>query len=194
VLAVSGGIDMRTPTASAQAVVAKFPQGRLLVVPGVGHSVVGSDPSLCADRAVRSWIRGEAFAACPRPRPYLGVVPAYPTANRTRAATPRETLTAASTTIREAEAVWLMGLDRDKQVAGLYGGKLVGTGERAFTLVRYSLAPGIELSGKIRFTEFGPPLRFDGVVRVGGKRAAAGLLGLEKGSLAGTLGGVLVRG
>jgi pimeloyl-ACP methyl ester carboxylesterase len=194
VLAVSGGIDMRTPTASAQTVVAKFPQGRLLVVPGVGHSVVGGDPSLCADRAVRSWIRGEAFAACPRPKPYLGVVPAYPTASGTRAATPRETFTAASMTIREAEAVWLMGLDRGKQVAGLYGGRLVGTGERDFTLVRYSIAPGIELSGKIRFTEFGPPLVFDGVVKVGGKRAAAGLLGLANGRLAGTLGGELIRG
>ena len=39
-LAVSGGFDMRTPTAGATSVVARFPQGKLLVVPGIGHSTV----------------------------------------------------------------------------------------------------------------------------------------------------------
>jgi pimeloyl-ACP methyl ester carboxylesterase len=193
VLAVSGGIDMRTPAASAQAVISKFPHGRLLVVDGVGHSVIGADPSFCAERAVRSWILDETFADCARPKPYVAFVPAYPAAKRTRVATPRQTFTSASSTVREAEALWLMAVGPGKQVAGLYGGKIVGTGEREFTLVRYSITPGIELSGKIRFTDFGPPLEFDGVVKVGGKLAAAGLLGLSKGSLAGTLGGELVR-
>src|SRR5882724_11355363 len=50
-LAVSGGLDLRTPTAGAASVVARFPQGRLLVVPGVGHSTVTADYSGCAAKA-----------------------------------------------------------------------------------------------------------------------------------------------
>ncbi len=47
-LAVSGGFDLRTPTANAVSVVARFPQGKLLVVPGVGHSTLTADFSGCA--------------------------------------------------------------------------------------------------------------------------------------------------
>jgi hypothetical protein len=193
VLAVNGGFDMRTPAASASLVASKFPQGRVLVVGGVGHSVVlGSDYSFCSARAVRSWILGETFGDCARPRQLLTPVPAYPAGKRSRAATPRETLAAASKTLREAEALWLLGVGPGDRIAGLYSGRIVGTGEREFTLQRYSITPGIELSGTIRFTEFGPPLEFDGVVKVGGKWAATGLLGLDKGALAGTLGGQIV--
>ncbi len=194
VLAVNGGFDMRTPVASAQSVVSRFPQGRLIVVNGVGHSVINADPSFCAARAVRNWMLGTAFSdQCARPAPFLAPVPAYPAAKRTRVASPRETLAIVSKTVRDAQAIWLMmGLVKGDQVAGLYGGKIVGTGDREFTLARYSIAPGVELSGKIRFTDFGPPLVFDGIVSVGGKLASSGLLGLSKGSLAGTLGGVLV--
>src|SRR5207302_8875060 len=47
-LAISGGFDLRTPVANAEMVVDQFPQGKLLVVPGVGHSVIGSDVSGCS--------------------------------------------------------------------------------------------------------------------------------------------------
>ena len=39
VLAVSGGFDMRTPTDSAVSVAARFPQGRVLLVPGSGTAL-----------------------------------------------------------------------------------------------------------------------------------------------------------
>src|SRR5262249_58791502 len=45
VLGFSGGLDLRTPTAGAVSVLAQFPQGHLVVVPGVGHSRLTSDPS-----------------------------------------------------------------------------------------------------------------------------------------------------
>src|SRR3954447_13741342 len=68
VLALSGGYDMRTPTSSAAAVIRNFPHGHLLVVPAVGHSVVGADNSFCAIRAVRSWVTdGSVPATCQRP-------------------------------------------------------------------------------------------------------------------------------
>jgi pimeloyl-ACP methyl ester carboxylesterase len=194
VLAVNGGFDMRTPVASAQAVVSDFPQGRLIVVNGVGHSVLGADPSFCSARAVRSWILGAAFSdQCARPDPLLPPVSTYPSPRRTRPAGVSETLAVARKTVAEAEALWLMAIsEKGQQAPGLYGGRIVGTGDREFTLVRYSITPGIEVSGVVRFTDFGPPLEFDGIVEVGGRLAASGLLGLSKGRLAGTLGGVLV--
>jgi pimeloyl-ACP methyl ester carboxylesterase len=192
VLAVNGGFDMRTPVASAQHVIAKFPQGRLLVVNGVGHSVLGADPSFCSSRAVRAWSQGASFDQCARPAPFVAPVPGYPAAKRRRQASPKETYAVAVRTVKEAQALWLMTGSPGQQVAGLYGGKVVMTGDREFTLVRYSLTPGIELSGKIRFVEFGPPLVFDGLLEVTGNLAATGLVGLSRGTVAGVLGGQLV--
>ena len=200
VLAVNGGFDMRTPVASAVAVAARFPQGRVLVVPGVGHSVVTADPSACAAFAVRDWILGKPVPAeCPRPKPYLDPVPAFPPvrsdAQKTLQTAP-QTLVTASKTLREAQGIWLMtlgGAGRSSgSVAGLYGGKLVASGENAFTLVRYSVVPGVELSGTLRVTGFGPPIRFDGVVRVGGTAAATGVLGVAGSRVGGTLDGQIV--
>src|SRR5204863_307243 len=68
VLEVSGGVDVRTPTANAAAVVQRFPQGHLLVVPGVGHSVLGVDLSFCSLREVRYWVLGLLGASVGRLR------------------------------------------------------------------------------------------------------------------------------
>jgi pimeloyl-ACP methyl ester carboxylesterase len=193
VLAVNGGYDMRTPTASAIAVVSKFPQGQLIVVPAVGHSVLGADPSFCAARAVRAWMLGTPFSTqCARPAPFVNTTPAFPVARRTPAGA-AATLAVASKTLRDAQAVWMMTqAGAPAQVAGLYRGRLVG-GEDGFRLVRYSIAPGVELSGTLRVTGFGPPYTFEGAVTVSGKLAAPGVLGLStRGTLAGTLGGQLV--
>ena len=58
--------------------------------------------------------------------------------------------------------------------------------------MRYSIAPGVELSGTIKLTKAQLPLVFEGTVKVGGAKAAAGILGLTEKSLRGTLGGRLV--
>lgn len=192
-LAVSGGFDLRTPTAGAASVVARFPQGHLLVVPGVGHSVVTADPSACTAQAVRSWIRtGAVPAQCPRSKPLVAPVPALPapgSARPARAAGPLQTYAIATKTIREAEAAWLMAAP--SAVPGIFGGKLVSAA-RAFTLVRYTIARGVTLSGKLRLAKVGPPLTFEGTVTVGGAGASPGVLGLSGTSLRGTLGGRLV--
>ena len=71
-LAVSGAFDMRTPTVGAQSVVSRFPQGHLLVVPGVGHSTVTADPSGCAVNAVRSWMLDQPVpTTCPATKPLV---------------------------------------------------------------------------------------------------------------------------
>ncbi|HEX7525357.1 MAG TPA: alpha/beta fold hydrolase, partial [Gaiellaceae bacterium] len=59
VLALSGGFDMRTPTSDATSVVALFPQGHLLVVPGIGHGILESGAA-CPEEAVRSWLSGKS--------------------------------------------------------------------------------------------------------------------------------------
>ena len=197
-LAVSGGFDMRTPTAAATNVASMFPQGKVLVVPGVGHSVLGADPSFCSARNVRAWILGSAIPSqCPRAAPFLDVVPSFPPVRSTtpRLQSPNQTLDSASKTIREAEGTWLMqfGLGGSTgSVAGIYSGKLVATSANTFKLVRYSAAPGVELTGKIRFVKFGPPNTFDGVITVGGAAASRGLLGFSGNKVGGTLGGAIV--
>ena len=194
VLAVSGGFDMRTPTASAASVVARFPQGHLLVVPGVGHSVTTADASGCAVNAVRGWFLNGTVPAtsCPRGKPLVPTLPGLPglpAAKHPAHLTPLATYTIAAKTLREAQAAWVMA--NDSTLAGIYSGRLVPQ-SGGFSLVRYSIARGVELTGSIKLTKTQLPLVFEGTVRVGGASAAAGLLGLTETSLRGTLGGRLV--
>ena len=195
VLAVSGGFDLRTPTAGAAAVAARFPQGRLLVVAGVGHSTIDADFSGCAEKAVHTWMTGGVPpTACARTKPLVAPVPALPV-SRARPASPSETLAIVRKTLDDAEALWLMtaGLSDSKDpVAGVFGGRLTPTSSRAFTLAGYTLARGVALSGKLTIKRFGPPIEFQGFVKVSGGGASAGVLGLTKGTLRGTLGGQLV--
>jgi hypothetical protein len=73
-------------------------------------------------------------------------------------------------------------------VPGVFGGKLLAAA-RSITLVNYSDARGVSISGKVTLSKFGPPLVFQGAVTVGGSAAARGILGLSGSSLRGSLGG-----
>ena len=58
VLVLAGDRDIRTPASNATAIAARFPQGKVVVVPGAGHSVLNH--SACAADAVRRWLgRGD---------------------------------------------------------------------------------------------------------------------------------------
>jgi pimeloyl-ACP methyl ester carboxylesterase len=59
-LLVSGQDDLRTPLEGAKQMAALLPHASLVVVPGTGHSVYGSDLTGCSDRAL-----GQFFAAKP---------------------------------------------------------------------------------------------------------------------------------
>ncbi len=191
VLAINGGYDMRTPTASAAAVIASFPQGQLLVVPAVGHSVITADQSICALRAVRTWIDGRKVPATCARAPFL-VPPtgAYPSpTSSVKPLTSRGTLALSRRTIHEATAIWLAsGLAAGRPVAGLTSGRLVVGANRSFRLDHYGIAPGVELTGQLKAVGDGLPFAFEGTVVVSGKRAARGTLRLQKGALSGTLG------
>jgi pimeloyl-ACP methyl ester carboxylesterase len=190
VLALSGGLDLRTPTAGAASVIARFPHGQLLVVPGVGHSVLTADLSGCPQNAVRSWILGQTPpTTCARPKPYLTPVAAFPT-HLAKHLDATQTLALAAKTVHEAEAIWLMTTNPGQQprVPGLDSGQLLPGGS-SFTLLRYGIAPGVTLTGLVTLEKLGPPLAFNGFVIVGGNAATPGLLQLSGGSVRGRLGG-----
>ncbi len=195
VLALSGGYDMRTPTSSAAAVIRNFPQGHLLVVPAIGHSVVTADNSLCAIRAVRSWVTGGTVPpTCQRPSFIVTPPGGYPTVTApARAASPRATFALARKTVKEAQAMWLTtAFGSGAPIAGLLSGKLTPGASSSFRLDRYAIAPGIELSGRLDAAGSGYPLSFKGTLTVSGKNAAPGKLTLKRDVLSGTLGGIRV--
>jgi hypothetical protein len=99
-------------------------------------------------------------------------------------------------TLREAQSTWLQVVFSSAAFAprGLYGGKLVSARQGlAFTLTRYSDAPGVLVSGKVTFSTVGPPVVYTGRVRVSGTAAVAGTLRISKNTLTGTLGGRRVK-
>jgi pimeloyl-ACP methyl ester carboxylesterase len=198
-IALNGGFDLRTPVANALAVVNQFPQGKLLVVRGVGHSVTGADVSGCSQNYVRQWILGTLNApdraeCAERVLPLAKVITAFP---RRPARTVAQTLAAAGKTVREAEATSWFGFASARFVArGLYGGKLVnGKNGLDFTLTRYSVAPGVLVSGKLSFVDISSSSTYKGTVKVSGSAAVAGTLKFAKtGKVTGTLGGRRVSG
>ena len=150
VLALSGGLDLRTPTAGAASVIARFPQGQLLVVPGVGHSVLTSDLSGCPENAVRSWMLGDTPpTTCARARAYLAPVAAFPT-HVAKHLDVTQTRALVAKTVHEAEAIWLMtgNAGGKLRVPGLDSGELLPNGQ-SFTLLRYGIAAGVTLSGVV---------------------------------------------
>jgi len=185
--------------ANALAVVNQFPQGKLLVVPGVGHSVTGADVSGCSQNYVRQWILGTLNApdraeCAQRVLPLAKVITAFP---RRPARTVAQTLAAVGKTVREAEATSWFGFASARFVArGLYGGKLVnGKNGLDFTLTRYSVAPGVLVTGKLSFVDISSSSTYKGTVKVSGSAAVAGTLKFAKtGKVTGTLGGRRVSG
>ena len=190
VLLVNGGYDLRTPVANAVAIARQFPQSHLIVVPGVGHSVLTADFSFCAARAVRQWIQGAALPAsaeCPRGPALVKTLTAFP---RTSTRTAQATLTVALKAVREAEASWLQVLFSPSPVSpsGLFGGRLLSSAAPGFTLKGYSVAPGVLISGRIT-AKIDAPITFTGTVRVSGPKAARGTLRITPTTLSGKLGG-----
>ena len=187
VLAFSGGLDLRTPTSNAAAVVSRFPQGHLVTVPGVGHSVLTADTTFCAQLALRRWIQDGTTpkASCPRAKPFVETVPAFTTASAARL-TPGQTRAAAMAALREAEAMWLSADGYTASLGGIYSGK-IQTRETGFTLTSYSTTPGVTVTGRLRATRYAAPMVFAGVVTIGGSRASHGKLTLAHGELTGLL-------
>ena len=197
-VALDGGFDLRTPVANAVSVERLFPQGKLLVVPGVGHSVTGADVSGCSQNYLRQWILGTLNApkeaeCSNRVKPLAKVVKVFP--RRPAKRTAAQTLRAVGQTLREAQATSWFGFSASFVASGLYGGKLRGSSSLDFSLARYSAAPGVLVTGKIKFVDINDSSRYSGTVKVAGSAAAAGTLRFTKaGKITGRLGGQKVSG
>jgi pimeloyl-ACP methyl ester carboxylesterase len=206
VIVFAGQRDLRTPASNAAAIAARFPQGRLVTVPGVGHSVLGADFTGCAQNAVSIWLSGGVPPSrCPRSPMLVNPIGAFPASFATlkpgRAGGLRgRTLTAVAKTVREAAASWafsLTGFTEVRAIAGLYGGTIRISGT-TFVLKRYSTVAGVRISGRFRLyrpeSGLAVPAKFVGSVRVDGAKAAAGRLAVGPSTLGGRLGGRPVHG
>jgi pimeloyl-ACP methyl ester carboxylesterase len=203
-LILSGADDLRTPTANAREVAAQIPGSHLLVVPDVGHSVLGSDFGGCSEGALQALFAGKPIKSCPaaplppllRPSPdpparLADVAPSHGTRGRAG-----RTLDAVVLTVADCErqlALKLVPLLASGQAGALgslrVGGLRAGWGEathEALLLRRYSYVSGVTVSGRLTASEV--------VLHVGGPAAAAGTLRLARNSsLSGVLGGVGVH-
>ncbi len=81
-LILSGADDLRTPTANAREVAAQIPGSHVVVVPEVGHSVLGSDLSGCSSRALQALFKPAQIKPCtgggPQILGLLGLAPLAP--------------------------------------------------------------------------------------------------------------------
>ncbi len=197
-LILSGADDLRTPTANARQVAAQIPDAQLLVVPNTGHSVLGSDPTSCSERALQALFEGTPVRKCTQtaPPPLLRPAP-LPPRSLTESPLVRGDRGAAGHT---AGAVVQTLADFDRQITlallehpsdSLLGAPVSAGGLRAgwggtegdaMVLHRYSYVPGVTVSGKI--TASGARLR------IGGSKAVHGTIELGAGgTLTGRLAG-----
>jgi pimeloyl-ACP methyl ester carboxylesterase len=203
-LILSGADDLRTPTANAREVAAEIPGSQLLIVPDVGHSVLGTDPSGCSGNALQALFANKPIKPCraaplppllrPSPLPPARLADVAP-APATRGG-PGRTLHAVVLTLGDLQrqlqlkllpllASGLVTHLSSVRVGGLRSGWGESTSE-ALVLRGYSYVPGVSVSGRMTAGET--------TLRVGGPAAAGGTLRLgAHESLSGVLGGVGVH-
>jgi pimeloyl-ACP methyl ester carboxylesterase len=197
VLVISGRSDLRTPSEDARRIAAQYPHARFLSVPGVGHSVLTTDTSGCALKAVIAFVRGRAVSKCKGGGLDLGAVgylPATPGAlARTRLpGRAGRTLTAVKLTIENVALDSLIGgalagdSKRTVRLPGLRGGHTTIKGSR-ISLRRVEWFRGLRISGFIDSNGE------RGQLTVSGAAASGGTLVLRGDAIQGALGGYPVR-
>jgi pimeloyl-ACP methyl ester carboxylesterase len=189
VLVLQGGEDLRTPPSTSARIARMFPRSARVLVPGVGHAVLGSDLSGCADRRLASWLRGEHVAPrCSRVStglPPLSVPPSSFSALRPsgglRGSLGR-TVAAIDATLDDVVVALSLGLEYADRGSGLRGGTFRAV-SRGMVLRRLRVVPGVVVSGA---PAAGGALR----LQVSGARALDGMVVLSaSGRLTGRLGG-----
>ena len=185
VLILSGRDDLRTPLEDARRTAAQYPNARLLAVPGVGHSVLRSDPTGCAITGLVAFLRGQAVAKCSGPAPLVAAPYAPATIGALRptrlSGLPGRTLSAITVTLTG------IGFDTAGQVRdtyrlpGLRAGYVRVT-RTALTLHDVEWIRGVSISGRL-------DARGRGTVTVTGPNAAPGTVTFSRRGARGTLGG-----
>jgi pimeloyl-ACP methyl ester carboxylesterase len=198
-LILSGAEDLRTPTANAREVAAQIPGSTLLVVPKVGHSVLGDDPSDCSRKALRALFAGTPIKPCATASlpSAVSLTPLAPArladvasarGNRGR---PGRTLGAILDTLADLDRQLTLRALAQLESGDLSGLSSVNIGglrsgwarfaQGKIRLHRYSYIPGVTVSGEITTTQTD--------LRVGGRLAARGTL-----RIAGSAGGRRLSG
>ena len=200
-LILSGLQDLRTPSSGARAIAGEIPGSTLVTVPYTGHSVLGSDLSGCASKAVSAFFAGTPVAACAaNVRDEFAPTPVTPTSLRRIAAPPGlagrpgRTLVAVLDTLLDFNRQVIGAtIEADEELpagssfGGLHGG-YARLSPSAAVLHHLTFVPGVELTGTF-------PIH-DGVlepatIRIGGREASSGSVRLGRGlkRASGTLGG-----
>ena len=203
-LILSGAYDTRTPTSNAREVAAEIPGSHLLVVPRVGHSVLGEPGAACAGKALQALFAHRPIVPCRegpvparlRPPPLSPLHVASIAPLHGYAGLPGRTARGVQMTLEDAGRTLALKIETSGNIFALlfqptlrFGGlrsgwaRLTGGG---VTFHGYSFVPGLELSGTLR-----PEAAH---LRVYGSGAAQGMLRLgPRDLLVGTLGGRSVR-
>ena len=187
-LILSGADDLRTPTANAREVAAQIPGSKLLVVPNVGHSVLGDDLSSCSGDALQALFVGGPIKPCAAAPPpsLLRPIPLAPArlgdvapakGNRGK---PGRTLDAVLLTLGDAGRQLALGALAQLGSGGPTAVSPVNVGGLRAGWVRlaagklmlhgYSYVPGVTVSGEITAEKI--------ALTVGGVAAARGPLRL----------------
>ena len=187
-LILQGGEDLRTPPAGSARVAAALPNVQRVVVPGVGHAVIGGDPTRCGVRRVYAFLRGRrASAPCPRVAthvPFVGVPPsalAQLAPARGVPGTAGRTVTALDVSLDDLTFSLSPALGSPLSGPGLRGGRFVLRRD-TIALRDFEFVPGVRLTGTIG--------RGGARLHVSGGAAADGTLRVSpRGSVRGRLGG-----
>jgi len=190
---LQGGEDLRTPPAGSARVAAAL-RAQRVIVPGVGHAVVGGDPSRCGIRRLFAFLRGRpAAAACPRVPTEVPAIGVPPTSLRQLAAPSGvpgragRTVAALDVTLDDLTFSLSPALGSPLTGAGLRGGRF-RLRRRTIVLDALQVVPGVRVSGKL-------PRRGSARLRISGRSAARGRVRISaSGVVRGRLGGRSVRG
>jgi pimeloyl-ACP methyl ester carboxylesterase len=199
-LILSGGTDVRTPTSDARAVAARIPGAHVVTVPFTGHSVLGSDLSGCARRALTAFFGGAGVPRCTGAPRVFAPTPVAPTrlAQVNGGSAALRTLNALRLTVSDISRQFIgdaLAASRAPEPGGRVGGLRSGSAtwtRGGVRFLRVEYVPGVLVSGfaphaegrAARFTVTGAAaarghVRFSGSGRVtavlGGRRISAQL-------------------
>jgi pimeloyl-ACP methyl ester carboxylesterase len=196
-LLLQGAEDLRTPPEISARIAAKIPGSIRVVVPGVGHAIIGDDLSGCGVRALLRFVRGQSVApTCkrvPTGIPGVHTPPASFKALRGVGGQPLKvgrTLRALAATVDDLLIVFTPAI-LTSAGGGLRGGTWSLRGGR-LRLHDYQAVPGVKVSGGGVDTARG--IRRGWHLRITGANAAHGKVILRTGGrITGRLGGRRVR-
>jgi pimeloyl-ACP methyl ester carboxylesterase len=152
-LILQGGEDLRTPPEVSARVAAEIPGSHRLVVPGVGHAIIGDDFSGCGERALLRFVANRSVpATCPRvPTGVVGVQAppgSFATLKRVGGLPLKvgRTVRALGATIDDILLLYSEAFIYTNSGGGLRGGSWAFHGGRLH-LDHYQAVPGVEVTG-----------------------------------------------